>query len=361
MWEVQESLLLRRELPERRLGHAQAGVLRHDCVWREMVPVGDNPPGGADPHQEENAEGQMRVREAAAHRGDAVARGGRGQRGKGDDGGRCCRTASVFLQTSGDPWPQRPSHTLFSEDEELSHLGTAVYPDVALINHSCLPSVIVTYNGTSADVRAVRDMNPGDEVLISYIDVLYPTEDRNTRLRESYYFTCQCQECGSQSSDQAKLKLRKRSDPAEAEVINTMVRYARKCIREFRVFKNSNTPASTLLEMCEQSLDEMGAVFDESNVYMLHMMYQAMGVCLYMQDPDGALRYGEKIAKYYRKLYPAYSLNLSSLYLKLGRLYFGMERNSECISVLKKAKAIMEVTHGKNHFYVTELDRQMKE
>lgn len=35
---------------------------------------------------------------------------------------------------------------------------------VALINHSCLPSVIVTYNGTSADVRAVRDMNPGDEV-----------------------------------------------------------------------------------------------------------------------------------------------------------------------------------------------------
>uniref|UniRef100_H3C5E3 [histone H3]-lysine(4) N-trimethyltransferase n=1 Tax=Tetraodon nigroviridis TaxID=99883 RepID=H3C5E3_TETNG len=252
--------------------------------------------------------------------------------------------------------------TVFTiEDEELSHLGTAVYPDVALINHSCLPSVIVTYNGTSADVRAVRDMNPGDEVLISYIDVLYPTEDRNTRLRESYYFTCQCQECGSQSSDQAKLKLRKRSDPAEAEVINTMVRYARKCIREFRVFKNSNTPASTLLEMCEQSLDEMGAVFDESNVYMLHMMYQAMGVCLYMQDPDGALRYGEKIAKYYRKLYPAYSLNLSSLYLKLGRLYFGMERNSECISVLKKAKAIMEVTHGKNHFYVTELDRQMKE
>lgn len=52
--------------------------------------------------------------------------------------------------------------------------------------------------------------------------------------------------------------------------------------------------------MCEQSLDEMGAVFDDSNVYMLHMMYQAMGVCLYMQDPDGAIRYGEKIAKFYR-------------------------------------------------------------
>jgi len=52
--------------------------------------------------------------------------------------------------------------------------------------------------------------------------------------------------------------------------------------------------------MCEQSLEEMGSVFDDSNVYMLHMMYQAMGVCIYMQDADGAIRYGEKILKKYR-------------------------------------------------------------
>lgn len=52
--------------------------------------------------------------------------------------------------------------------------------------------------------------------------------------------------------------------------------------------------------MCEQSLEEMGAVFEDSNVYVLHMMYQAMGVCIYMQDADGALRYGEKVARYYR-------------------------------------------------------------
>ena len=52
--------------------------------------------------------------------------------------------------------------------------------------------------------------------------------------------------------------------------------------------------------MCEQSLEEMGAVFDDSNVYMLHMMYQAMGVCLYMEDPVGAIRYGEKVIGSYR-------------------------------------------------------------
>lgn len=63
---------------------------------------------------------------------------------------------------------------------------------------------------------------------------------------------------------------------------------------------DSAAPPSELLEMCEQSLDEMGAIFDDSNVYMLHMMYQAMGVCIYMQDADGAIRYGQKILKPYR-------------------------------------------------------------
>ncbi|XP_073349242.1 N-lysine methyltransferase SMYD2-B-like [Pagrus major] len=245
------------------------------------------------------------------------------------------------------------------EDDELSHMGTAVYPDVALINHSCLPSVIVTYDGTSADVRAVRDMKPGDEVLISYIDLLYPTDDRNNRLRESYYFTCDCKECKSKSKDKVKLKVRKRSEPIEPEVINNMVRYARKAISEFRAFKHTKTP-SELLEMCEQSLEEMGAVFDDSNVYMLHMMYQAMGVCLYMEDPEGAIRYGEKIVLRYSKLYPAHSLNVSSMYLKLGRLYMGLERNSVGISALKKAIAIMEVTHGRNHFYLKELRKEAK-
>lgn len=244
------------------------------------------------------------------------------------------------------------------EDDELSHMGTAVYPDVALINHSCLPSVIVTFNGTSADIRAVQDMKPGDEVLISYIDLLYPTDDRNNRLREFYYFTCDCSECKNMSKDKAKLKVRKQSDPIEPQVISNMVRYAKKTIKEFRDLKAVKTP-SELLEMCEQSLEEMGSVFDDSNVYMLHMMYQAMGVCIYMQDADGAIRYGEKILKPYSFLYPPYSLNVSSMYLKMGRIYMQVERHSAGINALKKAMAIMEVAHGKDHHYLTELRKEI--
>ncbi|XP_057679592.1 N-lysine methyltransferase SMYD2-B-like [Corythoichthys intestinalis] len=242
------------------------------------------------------------------------------------------------------------------EDEELSQIGTAVYPDVALINHSCLPSVMVTFNGTTAEVRAVKDMKPGDEVLISYIDLLYPTDDRNSRLKESYYFTCHCGECQTRSQDEVKLQVRQRGKSPEA--VSATLCYARKTINDFRDLKLVQTP-SELLETCQRSLERMRQVLHDHNVFVLHMMYQAMGVCVYQGKLEDAVRYGEKIIQPFSQLYPAFSLNVSSLYLKLGRLYLALDRRSAGVGALKKAMSIMEVAHGKDHPYVRELSKHI--
>ncbi|XP_033873159.2 N-lysine methyltransferase SMYD2-like [Acipenser ruthenus] len=246
------------------------------------------------------------------------------------------------------------------EDEELSHLGSAVFPDVALMNHSCCPNVIVTYKGTLAEVRAIQEINAGDEVFTSYIDLLYPTDDRNDRLKDSYFFNCECKECATKGKDKAKMETRKMNEPPQPETIRDMVKYARNVIEEFRRAKHYKTP-SDLLEICELSLDKMGDAFEDTNVYMLHMMYQAMGVCLYMQDWEGALRYGEKIIKPYSKHYPPYSLNVASMWLKLGRLYIGLEKKSLGVKALKKAIAIMEVAHGKDHHYIAEIKKELED
>uniref|UniRef100_A0AAY4D1D9 [histone H3]-lysine(4) N-trimethyltransferase n=1 Tax=Denticeps clupeoides TaxID=299321 RepID=A0AAY4D1D9_9TELE len=224
------------------------------------------------------------------------------------------------------------------EDEELSHLGSAVFPDVALMNHSCSPNVIVTYKGTVAEVRAIQDISPGEEIFNSYIDLLYPTEDRNERLIDSYFFTCDCKECTTKSKDKAKMEIQKTlSTPPKQKEIQKMVKYAKNVIEEFRRAKHyKNIFHNDLLEICELSLEKMGSIFEETNVYMLHMMYQAMGVCLYMQDWDGAMRYGEKIVKPYSVHYPPYSLNVASMYLKLGRLYLGLEKKSLGVKALNK-------------------------
>uniref|UniRef100_A0A4W4GUJ0 [histone H3]-lysine(4) N-trimethyltransferase n=1 Tax=Electrophorus electricus TaxID=8005 RepID=A0A4W4GUJ0_ELEEL len=251
------------------------------------------------------------------------------------------------------------------EDEELSHLGSAVFPDVALMNHSCSPNVIVTYKNTVAEVRAVREISPGEELFNSYIDLLYPTEDRNERLRDSYFFTCDCEECTTKSKDKAKMEIRQNlCTVPEPEEIQEMVRYAKNIIEEFRRakhYKNILPCSFILVGICELSLEKMGSIFEETNVYMLHMMYQAMGVCLYMQDWEEAIKYGEKLVKPYSVHYPPYSLNVASMYLKLGRLYLGLQKKPQGVKTLKKAIAIMNVAFGQDHHYITEIKKEMEE
>ncbi|XP_042633297.1 N-lysine methyltransferase SMYD2-B [Cyprinus carpio] len=245
------------------------------------------------------------------------------------------------------------------EDEELSSLGLAIFPDIALLNHSCCPNVIVTYRGIHAEVRAVQKISQGQEIYTSYIDLLYPTEDRIEKLRDIYYFSCDCKECTTKSMDMKKMNVRKLSDEISQKEIRDMVFYARKAMEDFRKAKLEKSPAE-LLEMCELSIDKMSTVFDDANIYILHMMYQAMGICLFMENYDGAVRYGEKIMKPYTVLYPAYSLNIASMYLKMGRLYMALDRKSTGISALQKALAIMEVVHGRDHTYVTELKQEIR-
>ncbi|XP_030874512.1 N-lysine methyltransferase SMYD2-like isoform X2 [Leptonychotes weddellii] len=81
------------------------------------------------------------------------------------------------------------------EDEELSHLGSAIFPDVALMNHSCCPNVIVTYKGTLAEVRAVQEISPGEEVSV------WPAAAGAVGFRLRFYRAVWKIPCGSAGQD----------------------------------------------------------------------------------------------------------------------------------------------------------------
>ncbi|XP_048105690.1 N-lysine methyltransferase SMYD2-A-like [Alosa alosa] len=222
---------------------------------------------------------------------------------------------------------------------------------------------------------------------------------RNERLRDAYFFTCNCKECSSRAKDEQKLRLRKLSEAPPPEQVRTAHATSIMGVHQVYLFLptlflplhpcvclcvcvcvclcvymyficvcvcvclslTQYTHPSELLQMCEMSLERMGAVFDDSNVYMLHMMYQAMGVCIYQGDWEQAARYGEKIISPFSALYPAYSLNVASMCIKLGRLYVGLDKLSLGIKYFKKAQSIMEVAMGKDHHSIGELKREMQQ
>lgn len=49
--------------------------------------------------------------------------------------------------------------------------GSALYPAAALFNHSCMPNVAYKFNCKQAEFYAIRTIEPGEQLYISYTDL----------------------------------------------------------------------------------------------------------------------------------------------------------------------------------------------
>ena len=72
----------------------------------------------------------------------------------------------------------------------------ALFLTVARMNHSCTPNAHTHYRPSSGGqlVYSLRNIDPGEEIEISYFDITMPLNDRETRSR-SWGFTCSCPAC----------------------------------------------------------------------------------------------------------------------------------------------------------------------
>jgi SET domain len=86
--------------------------------------------------------------------------------------------------------------------------GTAMYALCCKMNHSCDPNVVVLYKTGGwgplhplvAHAVALRDIEDGEELCISYIDSTGPLEKRQEELKH-YGFTCRCSKCEKEKID----------------------------------------------------------------------------------------------------------------------------------------------------------------
>lgn len=81
-------------------------------------------------------------------------------------------------------------------DDFQNEAGIGCYPYAALINHSCEPNCIQRFDAAANIViRCVKDIQPGEELTISYADTGKPTWYRQRELLRTYHFHCQCTRC----------------------------------------------------------------------------------------------------------------------------------------------------------------------
>lgn len=87
---------------------------------------------------------------------------------------------------------------IVDKEEEWLCLGNAFYSFQSCINHSCVPNAHAFKreedNDGAAVILALKDIEPGEEITICYIDADAPLEER-TRALNDYGFSCGCEKC----------------------------------------------------------------------------------------------------------------------------------------------------------------------
>ncbi|KAL1836592.1 hypothetical protein VTJ49DRAFT_4896 [Mycothermus thermophilus] len=87
---------------------------------------------------------------------------------------------------------------LSDADPDQHYSFFTLFPDIARMNHDCRPNAEYLFLGPSTlaqAVRAARDIYPGEEITLSYLNPLLTRAQRVARLRDTWGFDCTCQAC----------------------------------------------------------------------------------------------------------------------------------------------------------------------
>ena len=99
-------------------------------------------------------------------------------------------------------------------DGEGASLGIGLYPSAAVVNHSCSPNLVQTFQYGSEGMHpsllltVCRSTANGEELCIAYTDTTAPSDIRNDALRKGYKFTCTCHRCEDLASNDVAFGIR---------------------------------------------------------------------------------------------------------------------------------------------------------
>lgn len=105
--------------------------------------------------------------------------------------------------TLADAWsPESPriyniiTSNMFNLNDHM-----AVFVKISRINHSCKPNSYYNFYDGTMNVFAAREIEPNEELTISYLDDFQTKEERQKHLRDNYGFECHCELCSRNTSD----------------------------------------------------------------------------------------------------------------------------------------------------------------
>lgn len=126
-------------------------------------------------------------------------------------------------------------------------LGVYLHPYAAIFNHSCDHNAAVSFDGPNLHIKALRPIQKGEQIFITYIDVTDPYPIRQHNLQSRYYFTCHCSKCTSEAASSTATT----HHPAQQDAydiiqsLSTLENPTHSLLKALTTLRTSSIPATT--------------------------------------------------------------------------------------------------------------------
>ncbi|XP_076673867.1 SET and MYND domain containing, class 3 isoform X4 [Andrena cerasifolii] len=253
-------------------------------------------------------------------------------------------------------------------DLDMNSIGVGIYLGPSIIDHSCVPNAVATFEGTTIIIRAVEDLPCLDwsKIRISYIDILKTTKDRRTELQSSYYFWCNCKRC--EQPEPAAIAAAKCPNESCMDPCSPETDACRKCntelpqnfketfaeVAEFTGHHLQNMKHMAYLDVSKACLKKQEGVLHPLNMQHIQTLQSAFDSAVSLQHWEEAESYGKRLINGYLIYYGEIEPLTGILYLLIGKIQLYLEKPKQALEMLKKANSILTITHGEKHSLVRE-------
>ncbi|CAH0722239.1 unnamed protein product, partial [Brenthis ino] len=292
-------------------------------------------------------------------------------------------------------------------DMDMNSIGTGIYIAASIIDHSCDPNAVATFDGKTINIRAIKDMPYLDwkQIRISYIDLMKTPYERQMELLENYYFLCQCDRCMDENhikyehaakclntkcdnpiniiwkenlllvknpEPKVENKVTNGEDHVENGVncekidgeLNDLVRcdecgtkFSEERIEmfvksmEFSEVHLSNMKETSVayVDICKFCLERQEGVLHPLNVLYAQTLDNAFDALIQVQLWEMACVYAEKLLPCFRFYYGNYHPLVGLLHMKYGKILLYKMDLKGALHQFKCAKKIIKITHGERH------------
>ncbi|XP_050663854.1 N-lysine methyltransferase SMYD2-A isoform X1 [Leptidea sinapis] len=289
-------------------------------------------------------------------------------------------------------------------DIDMNSIGTGIYIASSIIDHSCEPNAVATFDGKTINIRAIKDMPSLDwkKIRISYIDLMKTPYERQMELLENYYFVCDCDKCmdekplkylhaakclnsicdnpvnikwkencvlvrkvqkefaenGIENGESANSRVHvENGNSVENICSDCSTAYTDENVEKFITamefsevhLQNMRGTSVAYVDVCKFCLERQEGVLHPLNVMYAQTLDQAFDALIQVQLWEQACIYAEKLLPCFRFYYGPLHPLLGLLHLKYGKILLYKMDLPRALAHFKSAEKILKITHGNNH------------